>query len=214
MKVTYSADSKTAFYCGYKFRKDPNTGYYLCSKNTDIGKRERLHNFIWRKAYGDIPNGYHIHHKDRNKDNNVLSNLVMLSNHDHGVIHGKLLSDEERKKRRENLLINATPKAKEWHKSEQGKQWHSKHSKETWESKQLNEYKCTNCGCLFYTKKTYALNVNHFCGNNCKATYRRKSGVDNIERQCQKCKKTFSANKYSKIKYCESCRCGEYRENR
>lgn len=69
MKIQYSADGNIAFYCGYKFRRDPKSGYYLCTKNTDVQRRERLHVFVWRKAYGEIPEGYHIHHVDGNKRN-------------------------------------------------------------------------------------------------------------------------------------------------
>lgn len=213
MEVTYSADGKTAFYCGYKFRKDPKTGYYLCSQKTDNGNRERLHNFVWRKAHGDIPKGYHIHHIDRNKNNNTLSNLIMLSQSEHGKVHKELLTEAEKELNKERLIQYALPKAREWHSTELGKQFHSEHAKSTWENRQNIKYKCTYCGCDFFTKNIYSPKANHFCSNKCKASHRRKSGVDDIEMQCQKCGNTFKANKYAKPKYCEDCRNRKHKDD-
>lgn len=42
---------------------------------------------IYEEAYGKIPTGYDIHHKDGNRNNNDLSNLVALSLEDHLKIH-------------------------------------------------------------------------------------------------------------------------------
>lgn len=102
MKIKYSADGNYAFYCGYRFRKDPKTGYFLCTKKTDSGKRERLHVYVWRKERGEIPSGYHIHHLDENKDNNEPGNLVCISGKDHTSFHSAeraaLFPDEIRKK--------------------------------------------------------------------------------------------------------------------
>lgn len=212
--IKYSADSKYAIYCGYKFRKDPKTGYYLCSKKTDAGKRERLHEYVWRISNGEIPKGYQIHHKDRNKDNNEIDNLELLSAKEHMTVHAMLRTEEEKQKLKDNLLVNAMPKAKEWHSSPKGKEWHSKQGKENYRKRQLREYECTNCGCLFNTKNIYNVKSTHFCSNKCKSAYRRKLGVDNIEKQCQICGKTYIANKYSATKRCEECRNSQHTENR
>jgi hypothetical protein len=37
-----------------------------------------LHRAVWEEAHGPIPDGYHIHHKDGDRDNNTLENLEML----------------------------------------------------------------------------------------------------------------------------------------
>ena len=42
---------------------------------------------LWEQAYGIIPPGYHIHHKDQDYTNNNLSNLECLSARDHAYIH-------------------------------------------------------------------------------------------------------------------------------
>jgi len=43
--------------------------------------------FLWIKNFGEIPYGYVIHHKDRNKLNDNINNLQCLSRKDHINIH-------------------------------------------------------------------------------------------------------------------------------
>ena len=214
MKIVYSADGKTAFYCGYKFRKDPKTGYYLSSKKTTANKRERLHEFVWRNINGKIPEGYHIHHIDRDKDNNDIDNLEMLSQQEHAYKHNEMRTEEEKQKLRENIVKYAVPRAKEWHSSEEGKQWHSKHAIEIFKNKQPQEHKCTFCGCIFITKKSYGETANRFCSNACRAAFRRKSGVDNIEKCCEECGKTYISSKYAKTHFCAECGNKRHKRNR
>lgn len=203
--ITYSADGKTAIYCGYKFRKDPKSGYFLCSKKTDIGKRERLHCYVWRKANGMIPNGFAIHHKDENKNNNEIENLECISASAHMALHSKERAEKHYEEIVSSLIKNAIPRSKEWHKSEQGRAWHSKHAKEAIENMSEKEYICTECG-----KHYFALPIgseHKFCSNACKSAARRKSGVDDEQRKCACCGTIFTVNKYSARKYCtEKCK--------
>lgn len=59
-----------------------------------------LHRRIYEDNYGPIPDGYHIHHKDGNTENNSPENLEALSPEEHSKITiQEFLSDEERKKK-------------------------------------------------------------------------------------------------------------------
>ncbi len=62
------------------------------------GKRE--HRLVWEEAYGPIPEGYHIHHKNGDGLDNDLDNLELLSASDHVRRHklGWRHSDETRAK--------------------------------------------------------------------------------------------------------------------
>ena len=60
---------KEIWFNGIKFTKDDKTGYYL---NSSI--RKRLHRYVWELHYGEIPEGYHIHHIDFDKSN-IIRNL-------------------------------------------------------------------------------------------------------------------------------------------
>lgn len=64
-------------------------GWYLTvnlQKKVDGKSRKttaKIHRLVYQTFVGDIPKGFHIHHKDGNKQNNHLDNLVLLHPSDH-----------------------------------------------------------------------------------------------------------------------------------
>jgi len=73
----------TEFGNAYK-RKD---GYYQISSGIHQGKL--LHRLVYENNFGSIPKGFHIHHIDGNKENNVPGNLMILSKSNHHSMHMK-----------------------------------------------------------------------------------------------------------------------------
>lgn len=59
-------------------------GYAIIYKD---GKEIKLHVYIWEKENGKKPKGYDIHHKDFNKANYELVNLLLVTKSDHRKIH-------------------------------------------------------------------------------------------------------------------------------
>lgn len=198
--INYSDDMNIAYCDGYKFVRDKKSNYYLSSKKIN-GRRLRLHIYVWTKSKGKIPKGYHIHHVDKNKLNNDISNLMCVTKKEHESLH-----KEDKREYDENLLRYMQELAREWHKSKDGRKWHSEHAKNQWKNKKEIKYVCTNCGAEFYTKRSYGKEENRFCSNKCKSAYRRKMGYDNITVKCERCGNEFVKNKYSKAKMCEKCR--------
>ena len=204
--IEYREDGDLAIIDGYKFRRDKKTGYYLSTREIG-GKRKRLHVYIWETNNGPIPAGYEVHHKDRDKTNNNLSNYELLSSLEHTKRHAEEMTEEARARAAQNLEDKARPKACEWHKSEAGREWHKVHYAAMKEKLHpVTEYFCTECGGNFLSYRLYGENENRFCCNNCKSAHRRRSGVDNIERECACCGEKFITNKYSKARYCEKHR--------
>lgn len=201
--IAYSEDGKFAWVDGYRFCRDDKTGYYLC---TQMEKPKRLHRYIWEKCNGEIPDGFHVHHKDHDKQNNDISNLEIMNAIDHELLHGKERTQEQREWARKNLAENARPKASEWHKSDVGREWHKKLGRMSWENKKAQKYTCEHCGKEYETKNS---GRNRFCSNACSSAARRKSGIDNETRICEWCGKEFSVNRYSKTKTC-SRSCSNY----
>ena len=200
--VQYFDDGDLACFDGLSFRKDKRTGYFLNAKT-----HKRLHVYVWEYYNGvEVPKGYHIHHKDSDKNNNEIENLILLSASEHESLHGNSWSEERKEQARKNLADNVRPKASEWHGSEDGKKWHSEHAKEVWANMKPNKYVCSNCGKEFETINVYSKNQNHFCTNACKSAYRRKMGFDNVTKICERCGGEYIANKYQKTKRCPSCR--------
>lgn len=187
------------------FYKEADSGYYLGNVKIPGRKRRypmRLHVYIWRKYNGDIPKGYHVHHKDENKDNNDISNLELLKSYDHLSSHALKHSELSSL----NMYEKVLPAAKEWHKSEKSTQFHKDHYEKYTRGKWMEPVTktCTICG-KEYTVTHASAYKSKYCSNACKATARRRSGKDNIEATCQICGKTYIKNKYSKSTACKEC---------
>lgn len=172
--------------------------YYSCGKYYQHGGK-RLHRAVWEYHNGEIPKGYHVHHKDGNVSNNQLENLMLLDPSYHLSLHGK---DPQKFEYQHRHIKEMQEQAKEWHRSEEGREWHRKHGKDTWQAHEQQTYICSFCGKEFQTLNVYGDHQNRFCSNKCRAAFRRASGVDDEDRTCEYCGKTFRANKYTPNKFC------------
>lgn len=190
----------------YFYKERQGNGYYLGNVPDETGKPKpvRAHVYVWEKANGKVPKGYHVHHKDHDPDNNDLNNLCCIPISKHLSSHSKERSEESR----HNMNTVVRPKAIEWHKSEAGSKYHAEHyakyTKAIWE-KPVTKI-CEVCGKEF-TVKHMVDGISRFCSNNCKSKYRRMMGFDNEQRNCIICGKEFTCNKYSKQKTCGNKEC-------
>jgi len=186
---------------GKEFYLDRDTGYWISSNCPKI----RAHRWVWINNHGQIPKGYHIHHKDGDKSNNSIENLELIEGSRHLSLHGR---EEKNRKRASAWCEVIRPLTKEWHASEEGHQWHSKHAKETFTRKNPTYNLCEVCKKQFGVDQIDSYK-SRFCSNACKSKWRRDSGLDDIEKECFKCKKLFMSNKYAKRMFCsKSCGCG------
>lgn len=86
----------TSGYWATWHEKTPNRdGYYRRrwyeGRRPNRKQREQLeHRWLWEEAYGPIPAGYDIHHRDGNKLNNTLENLELVAHQAHAQHHGAL----------------------------------------------------------------------------------------------------------------------------
>jgi DNA-directed RNA polymerase subunit RPC12/RpoP len=196
-------EKKSVVVDGVKFNRDQKTGYYLPTRKILDGKRYRLHVYIWIKNNGVVPNGMSVHHKDEDKDNNDISNLVLMSKSEHSKLHSVEYASDHIEELRNNLSKNARPKACEWHSSTEGREWHSKHGVEIFKNREKGITKCIVCG-----KEFESLNykIAKYCSGACMAKYRRNSGLDNVTKKCAFCGKEFISNKNENIIACsKSC---------
>ena len=164
-----------------------------------------LHRQIWEDNFGAIPDGYHVHHKDGNCQNNDLSNLELLSAKEHVSGHTKeRLQDDSKRQELNEHLERIRPLTKVWHASEEGRAKHREIGAMAYQNFKPKPKPCKQCGEKFLPKKIG--NADLFCSNACKSAWRRDSGVDDEQRQCIECGKQFATNKYSKVKTCcKSC---------
>lgn len=186
---------------GIKFYPD-RKGYWIGSTGPKTLKR--LHVYVWEKYNGPVPSGYQVHHIDGNTDNNEIENLRLMSQIEHHSMHGKINAELASI----NVQKFAVPAAKEWHKSEEGHEWHKQHYQKYTAQKWLEMMTktCDMCGKEFQTPTTRGY-VARFCSNNCKSAWRRKVGLDNVERTCEICGTSFFTNKYNPARFCsKECR--------
>jgi hypothetical protein len=61
-----------------KIWTDPETGKL---------RREYVHRLVWEEHHGAIPEGFHVHHKDGDKQNNNIENLELLADSSHAKHH-------------------------------------------------------------------------------------------------------------------------------
>lgn len=94
---------------GYNLVYKPEHPSSMKSKNWNGYVYEHL--YVYEKAHNIIvPNGYCIHHIDGNKDNNIISNLVMLSLADHVKIHSHMNRAFENESLKMNWMNSGKPK--------------------------------------------------------------------------------------------------------
>lgn len=170
--VSVLSDSQVAFN-GVKFTKDNRTGYYLSTIAIEDGRRTRLHRYIWQYYNGPIPEGYDIHHKDRDKGNNNVDNLTIMRGNKHKQMHSI-----EAKNTPEWLEIweGIRQKGSDAHKRTEERLKQSQRSKEQWAKRKKDVkpsvIKCVICG---GRKETYYPDRTMYCSKNCKAKgFRRK----------------------------------------
>ena len=64
--------------------KKTNKGYIRIRRN---GKTKMLHVLVWEENFGEIPDGYQVHHKNGNKTDNQISNLMLVDALTHKRLH-------------------------------------------------------------------------------------------------------------------------------
>ncbi len=147
--------------------------YYKCGEYFQrAGKR--LHIVVWEAYYGPRPPRVHVHHIDRNKSHNAHTNLGALAIGPHVREH---MEDPGRREQLAAVLRLSWRKARRWHRSRDGRLWHREHYDDVKESLHKKRYHhwCAQCGEKFYSNLRVR---SKFCGRNCKAQWRRVSGVD------------------------------------
>lgn len=82
-------------YDGIRFTPSGHGYYRATSRKGHLS----LHRYKYEKEVGVIPEGYDIHHKDWNKQNNAIENLECISKSDHARIytHGKNQHNKDKK---------------------------------------------------------------------------------------------------------------------
>lgn len=178
--------------------------YYRSGKyfsNSAKKENRRIHTAVWVEYNGEVGDGFQVHHKDKDRTHNQIENLERLKTFRHQSGHGM-----EQRERAAEMGREHQHRTKEWHGSDAGKEWHKQQYERTKNNlRQTHEAACSECGKVFQAESSVKNSLVKFCSKACKAVYRRKSGVDDVDRVCAKCGATFSSNRYSPRGKCFTC---------
>jgi endogenous inhibitor of DNA gyrase (YacG/DUF329 family) len=144
-------DPLATYFDGGLYRRWPSERYWSRGGS-------KLHRDVWQAAFGPVPRGCHIHHRDGNPDNNCLANLECVPASEH---------------------LSRTWAA-EWHKSDEGRLWHRRHAKrsKSWTKWKREPRECPSCGKTFNALIRKSGNAQIYCGQTCKvAAYRDRQRV-------------------------------------
>ena len=67
-------------------------GYFrTCGRDGDIC---RIHCACWEAYHGPIPEAHAVHHRDGNRENNEIDNLLCMPNSEHAALHNRKRATE------------------------------------------------------------------------------------------------------------------------
>lgn len=70
------------FFNGQQYARKPN-GYYGGTNRARVA----MHRAVWEFHHGQIPDGHQIHHRDGNRGNNAIENLMLVDRAEHSRRH-------------------------------------------------------------------------------------------------------------------------------
>lgn len=153
-------DEITQYFNGGLYRLWPSERYF--SKGGS-----RLHRDVWEHAFGPIPTGRHIHHKDSNPKNNAIWNLECIEPAEHW---------SKPKVGNKGVSAKARLAAAEWHKSPEGREWHRQHAKkaQSWTKWKREPRSCIMCGATFDALIRKSGASQKYCNELCKTAHYRE----------------------------------------
>lgn len=190
---------------GRKYRRYPNAKSESSRKYFVCGRRS-LHRDVYSTHFGDIPDGWHVHHMDMNPLNNHPTNLEALPATEHLVEHG-LSRTPEQLEHHCKVLAQHRHKAYGWHKTEEGRAWHEANRQAMREQRlslPTKRHVCSVCDRPFESRSK--ADVLKYCSGRCRSAERKATGEDMDTRTCGHCGAEFSTWKYNKTACCSiSC---------
>ena len=179
---------------GVVFHKLPS-GYYQ--------GQVKMHRYVWERLFGKIPDGYVVHHKDRNPENNDIANLQALSADDHIKAHSQDMLSARQPQEFTCDCCGKTFLALSNGANRYCSKACQKKYRQRGESYQ-KENICVVCGEKFTVRKDKRTKT---CSPECLSELRRRTHVtvpQTVTRTCVICGKEFVTNKHKHAQTCSS----------
>ncbi|MBR1807161.1 MAG: HNH endonuclease [Selenomonadaceae bacterium] len=173
---------------GMIYRKNP--------KNKRYFRSGEIHRAVWLYCYGEIPDGYQIHHIDENIANNDISNLQCLTKEEHQRLHSLTVHQHTCVFCGEKFLSSALTKTVKFCSEKCHSAYHARRSRET--------RICVVCGKEFSAYKYFPTKT---CSLSCRGKLIwQKRDKPSKEKKCAVCGKPFITGSHPEKKTCsEEC---------
>lgn len=173
---------------------------------------EYLHRRVWQHHHGEIPEGFHVHHRDEDTSNNEISNLELLAHGDHIRHHQAGRCSQNKREHLDRVRPLAAAWMREWAKTDEGQLALRERAEKMLAVREPATKSCEYCGTCYTLRLPNRRD--RFCSNACKSGSRRKSAVDDQQRVCSECSAPFSINRYAKTLTCSRSCAARLRERR
>jgi len=162
-----------------------------------------LHQEIWKSEYGEVPDGYEIHHLDMDTLNNKIENLTCILVKEHHKIHYRAWAAIPGNREKQLAQLDSIRgKAAAWHSSPEGIEWHKQHARKLWNNPKMGYLTCNECGKEFTSPRGNT----KYCSPKCAEQYNRKHDKRKSV-TCVICNTEFKTYVKSTAKTCsEKCR--------
>ena len=187
------------FHNGRKYWLQSTRRYYQDGRK-DASER-LLHRVIWIENFGEIPDGYDVHHKNGDWRDNSIENLKILKRSEHISLHMKERFKDHFYREQNKIHISKAQKAAaEWHRSDEAKPIHVEAGKKGWINVPFKDRICKVCGISF---KSRGHGDCGWCSDKCRQKTRAPRKF--MDKTCAYCQKPFSTQ-YKNIECCcRSC---------
>lgn len=169
-------DETTQIFDGKTYRLYKGQRYFRrTDKKTSKSGIKYLHRAVWEYHYGQIPNGLMIDHINRDKTDNRIENLRLVTAKENRMN----VDPEVNQKARERMTAYNSQDYGKWWQDEEKKKKRAEKLSLSWKKREAFEKKCLYCGKVFTARHKNA----SYCSKECRCINYFKNGVKTCQRR-------------------------------
>ena len=169
-------DETTQIFDGKTYRLYKGQRYFRrTDKKTSKSGIKYLHRAVWEYHYGQIPNGLMIDHINRDKADNRIENLRLVTAKENRMN----VDPEVNQKARERMIAYNSQDCGKWWQDEEKKKKRAERLSLSWKKREAFEKKCLYCGKVFTARHKSA----SYCSKECRCINYFKNGVKTCQRR-------------------------------
>ena len=169
-------DETTQIFDGKTYRLYKGQRYFRrTDKKTSKSGIKYLHRAVWEYHHGQIPNGLMIDHINRDKADNRIENLRLVTAKENRMN----VDPEVNQKARERMIAYNSQDYGKWWQDEEKKKKRAERLSLSWKKREAFEKKCLYCGKVFTARHKSA----SYCSKECRCINYFKNGVKTCQRR-------------------------------